>query len=107
MVEHAVPLEPEPYDRGMDAPTENSRRVKITVRLSPERMRRARLAVERGKAPSISAWVEEAVRKHDSNHGWCRTREELEEAFAEYVRESAPWTPEELEWARRVWFEDA
>jgi Arc/MetJ-type ribon-helix-helix transcriptional regulator len=106
MAEHAVQLDQEPYSGRMDAPTQ-AKRVKITVRLSPERMRRARKAVRMGRASSINSWIEEAVRRHDSHYGWIETREELEEAFAEYVREYAPWTPEELEWARRVWFEDA
>jgi Arc/MetJ-type ribon-helix-helix transcriptional regulator len=96
MAEHAVPVERWPYDRGMDAPT--GKRVKITVRLSPVRLERARRAVKRGRAPSISAWVEEAVRRHDSRFGWAETEEE---AFAEWVREYGPFTEEELACLRR------
>jgi hypothetical protein len=104
MAEHAVPLDQEPYDRGMSAP--QAKRVKITVRLDPERMRRARKAVKKGYAPSINAWIEDAVRRQDSSYGWCETREEFEEAFAEYVREcDPPLTEEELTRARRIWFE--
>ena len=95
MAERAVPVETEPYAGGMDAT--GSRRVKITVRLSPERMRRARKAVARGYAPSISAWVEEAVRKHDSNFGWC---DSLQEAFDDWLREVGPLPEEELACAR-------
>src|SRR2546423_15600697 len=106
MAEHAVPLDSRPYDRGMSAP-QPVKRVKITVRLSPERMKRARKAVKKGRAPSINAWIEEAVRRYDSSFGWCETREEWEEAFEEYVREcDPPLTEEELAWARRVWFEE-
>ncbi|HEY4025515.1 MAG TPA: hypothetical protein VGO86_03710 [Candidatus Dormibacteraeota bacterium] len=79
------------------------RRVKITVRLSPERLERARKAVRWGYARSISAWVEEdAVRRHDSNYGWAESQEE---AFAEWVREYGPFTEEELAWARREAFD--
>ncbi|HXM57613.1 MAG TPA: hypothetical protein VOB72_19605 [Candidatus Dormibacteraeota bacterium] len=81
------------------------KRVKITVRLSPERMKRARKAVKKGYAPSINAWIEEAVRRQDSRYGWCETREEWEEAFEEYVREcDPPLTAEELSEVRRRWF---
>src|SRR5256885_15114559 len=88
MAEHAVPVGARAYDQAMSAP--RTRRVKITVRLSPERMRRARKAVKKGYAPSISAWVEEAVRRMDSSYGWCETTGEWEEAVAEYVRECDP-----------------
>jgi Arc/MetJ-type ribon-helix-helix transcriptional regulator len=105
MAEHAVPLDDRPYDRAMSAP--RTRRVRITVRLDPERMKRARKAVKKGYAPSINAWIEEAVRRMDNSYGWCETREEWEEAFAEYVREfDPPLTQEELARARRIWFEE-
>jgi hypothetical protein len=96
MAEHAVPPDSRPYDRGVSAPS--VRRKKITVRISSERMRRARRAVEIGYAPSISAWVEQALLRHDSSFGWCRT---AEEAFEEWVREQdPPLTEEELACAR-------
>jgi hypothetical protein len=95
MAERAVPVETESYAGGMDAT--RSRRTKITVRLSPERMERARKAVARGYAPSINAWVEEAVRKHDSSFGWC---DSWQEAFDDWVREVGPLTDEELACAR-------
>ena len=69
-------------------------------------MKRARKAVKNGYAPSINAWIEEAVLRHDSSFGWCSTREEWEEAFAEYIREfDPPLTEDELAEARRAWFE--
>jgi hypothetical protein len=95
MAERAVPVEPESYAGGVDATT--AKRVKITVRLSPERMKRARKAVARGYAPSISAWVEEAVLKHDSSFGWCET---LQEAFDDWLREVGPLSEEELACAK-------
>ncbi len=79
------------------------KRVKVTVRLDPERMRRARKAVKKGYAASINAWIEDAVRRMDSNYGWCETPEE---AFAEWVREYGPFTEEELACARREVFGD-
>jgi len=96
MAEHAVTAGHEPYDRAMSAP--RAERVRVTVRLDPERMRRARKAVKKGYAPSINAWIEEAVRRYDSSFGWCET---WEEAFAEWVREYGPFTEEELACARR------
>jgi Arc/MetJ-type ribon-helix-helix transcriptional regulator len=95
MAERAVPVEREPYAERMD--TSTAKRIKVTVRLSPERMDRARKAVERGKAPSISAWVEEALRKHDSSFGWCTS---WQEAFDEIVREEN-YTDEEVACLRR------
>ncbi len=97
MEEQAVQSEQEPYDAGMDTPM--SKRVRITVRLSPERLERARKAVKRGRAPSISAWIEEAVRKYDSRFGWD---ENWREYFDELDREFGPPTEEERAWARRV-----
>jgi hypothetical protein len=95
--EHTVQPEPEPYDAGMDTPM--SKRVKVTVRLSPERIERARRAVKLGYAPSLNAWIEEAVRSHDSNFGWD---ENWREFFEELEREDGPPTEEERAWARRV-----
>ena len=97
MTEQAVPLEAEPYAGGMDATT--ARRVKITVWVSPERPDRARKAAARGRAPSISAWVEEAVRKHDSNFGWD---DEWDAIFAEWDRDFGPPSEAVRAWARRV-----
>jgi Arc/MetJ-type ribon-helix-helix transcriptional regulator len=99
MAEQSVQVERAPYAGSVDAT--RPRRVKITVRLSPERLERARKAVRKGYAPSISAWVEEAVRRHDSSYGWA---ESWEEAFAEWVREYGPFTDEELACARREVF---
>lgn len=95
MAEQSVPIEAESYAGGMDAT--RSRRTKITVRLSAERMRRARKAVARGYAPSINAWIEEAVEKHDSSYGWC---DSLQEAFDDWLREVGPLSEEELACAR-------
>ena len=96
MAEQAVPIEQEPYAGGMD--TRAPKRVRVTVRLSPERLERARKAVQWGYASSLSAWIEEAVRKHDSNYGWCETEEE---AFAEAIRECGPFTEDEVACLRR------
>jgi Arc/MetJ-type ribon-helix-helix transcriptional regulator len=97
MAEHAVQRDSEPYAGGMDAP--RAKRVRVTVRLSPERLERARKAVKRGRAASISAWVEEALRKHDSNFGWD---ENWREYFDELEREFGPPSEETRAWARRV-----
>jgi len=95
MAERAVPVEAESYAGGMDATT--AKRVKITVWVSPERLDRARKAVAWGKTSSISDWVDDALRKHDSSFGWCTT---WQEAFEDWLREVGPLPEEELAWAR-------
>jgi hypothetical protein len=85
----------------MDATT--ARRVKITVWVDPMRLDRARKAVQRGKTSSISDWVNEALRRHDSRFGWCQG---WEEAFEDWLREVGPLPEEELAWAREK-FRDA
>jgi hypothetical protein len=85
----------------MDATT--GKRVKITVWVSPERLDRARKAVQFGYTSSISDWVDEALRRHDSRFGWCHG---WEEAFEDWLREVGPLPEEELAWARKQ-FEDA
>jgi hypothetical protein len=95
MAERAVPVEAESYAGGMDATT--AKRVKITVWVSPERLDRARKAVAWGKTSSISEWVDQALRHHDSQSGWCTT---WDEAFDEWLREVGPLPEEELAWAR-------
>jgi Arc/MetJ-type ribon-helix-helix transcriptional regulator len=97
MAEQAVPVEDEPYAGGMDATAQKRR--KITVWVDPERLDRARKAVQRGKSSSISDWVNEALRKHDSSFGWCTT---WQEAFEDWLREVGPLPEEELEWAREI-----
>ena len=71
------------------------------MRLSPERMERARKAVKNGYAPSINAWIEEAVRSYDSQWGWD---ENWREYFDELDREFGPPSEEAKAWARRVVF---
>jgi hypothetical protein len=99
MAEHAIPPEGERYDPAVDKPM--SRRTRLTVRLSPERMERARKAVKFGYTPSINAWIEEAVRRHDHRFGWD---ENWRECFEELEREDGPATEEERAWATRVVF---
>ena len=95
MAEQSVPVEAESYAGGMDATA--GRRMKITVWVDPMRLDRARKAVQRGKTSSISDWVNEALRKHDRNFGWCTT---WQEAFEDWLREVGPLPEEELECAR-------
>ena len=53
------------YDRPMDA--QRPKRVKVTVSLDPERLEKARKAVEWGYAPSIREWFENALTKQECN----------------------------------------
>jgi hypothetical protein len=86
------------YDATMDEP--RPRRVKVTVTLSPERLERARKRVEWGLAPSISAWVEDALVHHEGQFGWDPNA--LQELLDELDREYGPATEEEKAWAQRV-----
>ena|SRR6266566_1694212 len=90
----------ERYDAGLDA--SRPRRVRVTVTLSPERLERARKRVEWGPAPSISAWVEDALVHHEGQFGWEPGA--LEELLDELDREYGPTSEESKAWAQRVLF---
>lgn len=71
--------------------------VKITVSLPEELVARARLAVKAGTAPSISAYVADALRRQPF------TREEFLADLAESLElTGGPPTPEEEAWAKSV-----
>jgi hypothetical protein len=97
MTEHAVPLDDKPYDQAMQAT--RPKRIRLTIRLDPERVERARKAVKKGRAPSINAWIEEAVRKYDSRFGWD---ENWREYFDELDRLYGPPSEEARARARRI-----
>src|SRR5262245_21315568 len=100
MAEQAVEQQAERYDAGMDAT--RPERVKVTVRLSPERLERARKAVEWGRVRSLSAWVEAALVHHEGQFGWEPGA--LQELLDELEREYGPATEEEKAWAESVVF---
>jgi hypothetical protein len=86
------------YDQPMDA--QRPKRVKVTVSLDPERLEKARRAVELGRAPSISAWFELALTRLECNFGW--ENGVLQELIAELEQIYGPCTPDEEAWAERV-----
>jgi hypothetical protein len=94
MAEQAFEREPERYDAGMHGPKPG--RVKVTVRLSPERLERARKAVEWGYASSISAWLEAALAHHEGQFGWepgagLAVLDELDRIYGPPSEEANAW----------------
>lgn len=86
------------YDRPMDA--QRPKRVKVTVSLDPERLEKARKAVEIGYASSIREWFENALTKQECNYGW--EDGVLEELFRELDEIYGPPSEEAKAWAERV-----
>ncbi len=84
---HARTDQPRAYDERMKR--------RITVSLPPALVAEARAAVRARRAPSISAYVEEALRASSG-------RDPLLEWLDEMDRELGPPGPEADTWARRV-----
>lgn len=70
-------------------------RTRLTITVDEETAKAAKSAVERGVAPSVSAWVASAIA--DQAH-----REQLKDVLAEIRSELGPATTEETAWARSV-----
>ncbi len=70
-------------------------RTRLTVTVDHEVATAAEAAVAAGRAPSVSAWVAEAMAER-------ARRESLREALAEIRAELGPATEEETAWARSV-----
>ncbi|MPV50461.1 hypothetical protein GCG21_10690 [Pseudactinotalea sp. HY160] len=70
-------------------------RTRITVTVDEETAAAARAAVSAGRAPSVSAWVAQAIRD-------LSERERLADVLADLRAESGPATDEETAWARSV-----
>ena len=70
-------------------------RTRLTVSVDPETAKAAEAAVAAGRAPSVSAWVAEAMTGHAQ-------RERLTDVLAEIRAEMGPATDEETAWARSV-----
>lgn len=71
------------------------RRERVTVTVPAGAMRVAEREVKAGKAPSISAWVGEAMEQK-------ARRESLKDLLAEIRQEIGPPTEDETDWARSV-----
>jgi antitoxin ParD1/3/4 len=70
-------------------------RARITVTVDPETAKAAEKAVAAGRAPSVSAWVAEAMTER-------ARRERLTDVLAEIRADLGPATTEETAWARSV-----
>jgi len=70
-------------------------RKRLTVSVDGEIVREAEAAVAAGSAPSVSAWVAEAMSQRAQ-------RERLKDVLAEIRTEIGPATDEETAWARSV-----
>ncbi len=66
---------------------------RITVTVRRESLSKARRQVKRGRAKSVSAWVDAAIEEK-------ARREDLAALLAEMKAESGPATREEEAWAR-------
>lgn len=66
---------------------------KLAISLPDELVAAARLAVERGESPSVSAYVAETIRRH-GQHG------DLAALLADMAAETGPPSPEDRAWAR-------
>jgi Arc/MetJ-type ribon-helix-helix transcriptional regulator len=67
--------------------------VKLTISLPDDLAAEVRAAVRDGRAPSVSAYVAQAIE-------WVRDRPTLEQVLNEMDEEFGPSTPEELAWAK-------
>jgi hypothetical protein len=70
-------------------------RKRLTVSVDEGVVREAEAAVARGSAPSVSAWVAEAMSQRAQ-------RERLKDVLAEIRAEIGPATDEETAWAQSV-----
>jgi len=70
-------------------------RARVTVTVDEEAVAAAEAAVAEGRAPSVSAWVAEAMRER-------ARRERLADVLGEIRSELGPATEEETAWARSV-----
>lgn len=86
------------YDQPVDA--QRPKRVKVTVSLDPERLEKARKAVEIGYARSIREWFENALVFQERQRGW--EKGVLKELLAEMDEIYGPPSEEAKAWAERV-----
>jgi hypothetical protein len=70
-------------------------KARVTVSVSTNVLARAERDVKRGRAKSVSAWVDAAMEEK-------ARREDLAGLLAEMKAENGPATKKEQEWARRV-----
>lgn len=70
-------------------------RTRVTVTVDADVVAAAEAAVAAGRAPSVSAWVAEAMAERSR-------REQLNDVLAEIRAELGPATDEETAWARSV-----
>lgn len=70
-------------------------KARVTVTVRREILAKAEWQVKRGRAKSVSAWVDSAMEEK-------ARREDLAALLAEMRTENGPATPQELSWARRA-----
>ena len=68
---------------------------KIAITLPPEQLARAKLAVRRGRAASVSAYIQSAL-EHQGRE------ESLEDIVRDLIAAHGEPTPKETAWARRA-----
>jgi Arc/MetJ-type ribon-helix-helix transcriptional regulator len=70
-------------------------KARVTVTVRRQVLAKAERQVKRGRAKSVSAWVDSAMEEK-------ARREDLATLLAEMKAENGPATPKEEEWARNV-----
>jgi antitoxin ParD1/3/4 len=75
-------------------------RKKIAITLPEEQVAAARQAVAQGRAPSVSAYISQALARRDAD-------DELQEMLAEIYTQAGPPTDEDRAWARHALGMDA
>lgn len=70
-------------------------KARVTVTVGRQVLEKAEKQVKRGRAKSVSAWVDAAMEEK-------ARREDLAALLAEMKAENGPATKKEQEWARRV-----
>jgi Arc/MetJ-type ribon-helix-helix transcriptional regulator len=75
---------------------------RVTISIEPEVLETARAEVAAGRAPNVSAAVEESLRKAGKNQAMREAVELWEEEFGPISKEAEEWAGKELE---RAWSE--
>jgi antitoxin ParD1/3/4 len=75
-------------------------RKKIAITLPEEQVAAARQAVAQGRAPSVSAYISQALARRDAD-------DELQEMLAEIYAQAGPPTDADRAWARHALGMDA
>lgn len=77
-------------------------KVKIAVSLPEEQVTAAKRAVAEGRAPSVSAYVSQALAKHDDRSEFTRYLDELDEKYGPPGPEDEAWVDEVMKTVEKL-----